>query len=77
MATIDLKDILGAAIKRERSLLGLSQQELARRSGLHRTYVSDLERGTRNPSIESIDKLARALHISVLRLFEVAGHERH
>ena len=77
MAAIDLKDILGAAIKRERSLLGLSQEELARRSGLHRTYVSDLERGTRNPSIESIDKLARALHISVLKLFEVAGNERH
>ena len=39
-------------------------------AGLHRTYVSDLERGARNPSIESIEKLARALHVSVAKLFK-------
>ena len=72
-----LKAGLGAAIRRERSVLGISQGELAHRSGLHRTYVSDLERGARNPSIESIEKLARALHVSVAKLFERAGNGKH
>jgi two-component system, response regulator len=72
MATADLKALLGAAIKAERSALGISQEELAYRADLHRTYISDVERGARNPSIESIEKLAGALEISVSMLFEQA-----
>lgn len=72
MATIDLKTLLGMAIKTQRISLGFSQEELAHRAGLHRTYVSDLERGARNPSIESIEKLASALQVSVAKLFEAA-----
>jgi CheY-like chemotaxis protein len=74
MATIDLKILLGMAIKTQRASLGISQEELAHRAGLHRTYVSDLERGARNPSIESIEKLAGALQISVSKLFESVGN---
>jgi CheY-like chemotaxis protein/DNA-binding Xre family transcriptional regulator len=48
---------------------GISQEELAERAGLHRTYVSDIERGARNVSLESIEKLASALEISVSTLF--------
>ena len=70
----NLKTGLGAAIRRKRTILGISQGELAKRSGLHRTYVSDLERGARNPSIDSIEKLARALQVSVAKLFEVASN---
>ncbi len=66
---------LGTAIRSERSALGMSQDELARRAGLHRTYISDLERGTRNPSVESVEKLAAALHISISKLFERAGND--
>jgi transcriptional regulator with XRE-family HTH domain len=73
MAPTDLKTLLGNAIKAHRTSLGISQEELAHRAGLHRTYVSDLERGARNPSIESIQKLARALHVSVARLFQAPG----
>lgn len=73
MATIDLKALLGMAIKTERIVLGFSQEELAERAGLHRTYVSDLERGARNPSIASIEKLAQALKLSVSALFERTG----
>jgi CheY-like chemotaxis protein len=73
MAVIDLKALLGATIKSQRSALGISQEELAYRAGLHRTYISDVERGARNPSIESIEKLASALEISVSMLFEQAG----
>jgi ribosome-binding protein aMBF1 (putative translation factor) len=65
-----LKTDLGDAIKHQRSALGISQDELARRSGLHRTYLSDLERGTRNPSVGSIQKIAIALHVHVSKLFE-------
>ena len=74
MATIDLKTLLGMAIKTQRASLGISQEELTHRAGLHRTYVSDLERGARNPSIESIEKLAGALQVSVSNLFEGAGN---
>jgi CheY-like chemotaxis protein len=74
MTTLNLKALLGAAIKRHRSALGVSQEELAYRASLHRTYVSDVERGARNPSVESIEKLARGLEISVSALFEHAGN---
>ena len=73
MATIDLKTLLGMAIKRQRASLGISQEELAHRARLHRTYVSDLEPGARNPSIDSIEKVARALELSVSKLFERAS----
>ena len=56
-----------------RSRLGISQEELAGRAGLHRTYVSDVERGTRNVSLASIDKLAAALDVSVATLFAQVG----
>jgi CheY-like chemotaxis protein len=73
MTTIDLKTLLGMAIKTQRTSLGISQEELAYRAGLHRTYISDLERGVRNPSVDSIGKLARALEVSVSDLFEKAS----
>ncbi|MEY2557477.1 MAG: hypothetical protein QOE34_902 [Verrucomicrobiota bacterium] len=74
MVTIDLKALLGMAIKTERCVLGISQEELAERAGLHRTYVSDVERGARNPSIVSIEKLAQALKLSISALFDRASN---
>jgi CheY-like chemotaxis protein/DNA-binding Xre family transcriptional regulator len=68
----DLKRLFGTAIKGKRSELGISQEELADRAGLHRTYVSDVERGARNLSLESIEKLAHALELSISGLFERA-----
>lgn len=65
--------LLGNAIKKQRSALGISQEELAFRAGLHRTYVSEVERGERNPSIASIEKLAQALKVSVSSLLDPAG----
>jgi two-component system, response regulator len=72
MVVSDLKALLGIAIKTERCALGISQEKLAECAGLHRTYVSDVERGARNPSIGSVEKLARALQVSVSKLFEHA-----
>jgi len=59
----------GTAVKSRRLALGISQEELAGRAGLHRTYISDIERGARNISIESIEKLAGALDSSISTLF--------
>jgi two-component system response regulator len=71
-----VKILLANAIKSTRCALGISQEELAARAGLHRTYVSDLERGTRNPSLESVAKLAEALELSLPMLFEKAEYRQ-
>jgi transcriptional regulator with XRE-family HTH domain len=46
---------------------------LAERAGLHRNYISDIERGDRNPSVENIYKLSKALDINVSTLFSNYG----
>ena len=71
----DVKQRFGKAIRRRRRELDLSQEELAERAELHRTYVSDIERGDRNPSLENIEKLAKALNIKVSDLFISYGVE--
>jgi transcriptional regulator with XRE-family HTH domain len=65
----DVKWSFATALKACRGCLGISHEELAGRAGLHRTYVSDIERGARNLSLESIDKLAKALEIPVSTFF--------
>lgn len=52
---------LAIAIRRRRVEIGLPQEELAQRSGLHRTYISDIERGARNLSFKNLYRLAHAL----------------
>lgn len=69
MKISDVKTAFGSAVKTKRKELGFSQEELAHRAGLHRTYVSDVERGVRNLSLESIEKLANALELSIAGLF--------
>lgn len=69
MPKSDVKKIFGDSVKARRNQLGFSQEELAERADLHRTYISDVERGARNVSLQSIVKLARALEISVSALF--------
>ncbi|HVV73081.1 MAG TPA: helix-turn-helix domain-containing protein [Verrucomicrobiae bacterium] len=66
----DVKKGFGLAIKRWRQESGISQEELAWRAGLHRSYVADIERGARNASLQTIEKLAKALKISFSALFE-------
>ena len=69
----DEKKLFGSSIKARRSRLGLSQEQLAERADLHRTYISDVERGARNISLQSITKLAAALEVSVSALFPQTG----
>lgn len=71
----DIKQRFGLAVKRRRHELTISQEELADRADLHRTYISDIERGTRNVSLEGIEKLVDALEISVSDLFANYGVE--
>ena len=52
---------LSRNLQRLRAEKGWSQEELAFQAGLHRTYVSGVERGVRNPTVTVVDKLARAL----------------
>ena len=57
MAASDVKKEFGMMVRHHRRRLGLSQEALAERANLHRTYVTDVERGARNLSLESIAKL--------------------
>jgi transcriptional regulator with XRE-family HTH domain len=58
----------GANLRKIRLDKGMSQEGLADLAGLHRTYVSSVERGERNVTLETIDKLAKALGISTSKL---------
>jgi transcriptional regulator with XRE-family HTH domain len=59
----------GESVRASRGALGISQEELAARSKLHRTYVAGVERGIRNPSLNSIIKIAEGLGIPASALF--------
>ena len=65
---MDVRKKLGSKVQRLRHDQGLSQEELADRAGLHRTYVSGVERGVRNPTLTVIERLARALGVTVAAL---------
>lgn len=65
----------GDAIRERRRELGLSQEKLADRAQLHRTYVADVERGNRNPSLESITRIAGALDLKPSELLRLAEEE--
>jgi len=69
MVSNDIKSRFGTAIRTQRKRLGISQEELAGRAGLHRTYVADIERGARNLSLANIEKLAKALGTTIPALF--------
>ncbi len=76
MPKIDAKKLFGCSVKAWRNQQGISQEELAERADLHRTYISDVERGARNLSLDSICKLADALAISISALFPAEFHNR-
>lgn len=60
----NLREILSTNIKKYRTAQNMSQEDLAFKCELHRTYISDVERNVRNISIDNIEKIALALNIS-------------
>lgn len=60
---------LGHAIRLRREEVSISQEKLAERSKLHRTYISDIERGNRNITLVSLEKILSALDISLKDFF--------
>lgn len=62
---MDVRKKLGSNVQRLRHEKGLSQEELAERAGLHRTYVSGVERGVRNPTVTVLEKLALGLGVTL------------
>ncbi len=69
MGSRDLK-IVGKTIRQLREAFGISQEELAYRAGLHRTYIGGVERGERNLGVENLIRIARALDVSPTALLE-------
>lgn len=61
----------GKSVRKAREEKGFSQEKLAELTGLHRTYIGGIERGERNASIKSIQKIANALKINISTLFEL------
>ncbi|MEO5498877.1 MAG: helix-turn-helix transcriptional regulator [Candidatus Saccharimonadales bacterium] len=68
MARTNAQQKMGKKIRELRHDAALSQEKLGEITGLDRTYISGIERGVRNPSLRNIEKLAKALKISISEL---------
>lgn len=66
---MNVQETFGQNVRRIRMMRGLSQEELADKAGLHRTYIGSIERGERNVSLNNIVVIAQALHTSLAELF--------
>lgn len=71
----DIKALLGKRIRDLRKQRGLSQEELGWKSELHFTYIGAVERGEKNCSIITLEKLSKGLEISIKELFDIPFHE--
>lgn len=71
---MDSRQVVGKNVRRIREELGLSQEQLAFEAELHRTYISGVERGVRNPTVLVIDRLAEALRVEPFELLQRLGN---
>ena len=69
----DIAKIIGQRIRNYRTQKGLSQEKLAEFAGCHPTYIGQLERGEINATLESVEKIASAMDISLSELFDKLG----
>lgn len=66
---MDIQKKFGERVKELRQKMGISQEDLAYKAGLHRTYIGMIERGEKNITIKNIEKLAKALDVKIPLLF--------
>lgn len=66
---MDIIRVFGTNLRKYRNELGVSQEKFAEMCGLHRTYISDIERFQRSISLENVQKIADALNIETYKLF--------
>ena len=71
---MELVRLLGLNVRRVRRERRLSQEELSFRAEMKRAYLSDLERGTRNPSVRALGRIAMALNVPPATLLEGKGY---
>ena len=69
----ELTKIIGQRVRNYRTEKGLSQEKLAELSGCHPTYIGQVERGEKNATLDSIEKIASAMGVSLSKLFEKIG----
>lgn len=72
---MDIQVTFGLNVKRIREQKGWSQDLLSEKSLLHRTYISGIERGVRNPTIEIVAQLSNALNVSISELFKETSQQ--
>lgn len=65
---MDMRKLVGGNVRRARAHKGLTQEEFAEKSGFSQQYISDLERGLRNPTVVTLFELAQALEIKPIEL---------
>ena len=74
----DIRAAFGQRVRELRKELGISQEELADRAGLHYTYVGGIERGERNLGVVNVERVALALGVSLAEFFApFSGRQRH
>ena len=66
---MSIEEKIGKRIKELRNNIGISQEELGFRSGVHRTYIASLEVGKRNISVATLEKIVNALEVSFSEFF--------
>ena len=76
MPHLSISKLFGVAVRRRRMSAGFSQEKLAERAGLHPTYVSMIERGERNPTLDVSARIAKALKITLPALLQEAQEQR-
>lgn len=72
---MDVVQLLGRNVRHYRQLRGMTQEELALSADMKRSYVSDMERGKRNPSVQALGRLAIALDVEPALLLQHIGTE--
>ena len=66
----NIRHVFGENLRRYRQVLGISQEDLAEKARLHRTYIGSVERGERNVSIDNMERLAMAVDATIQQLLQ-------